>query len=477
MQIKRIEARNMTEALKRIKRELGPDAVILSAKDIKKENRLLGITRTCGVEVTAAVDMLDTEPEKTAGERLSGNGMGNPCRMTGMSDDRRRLVHRIQDVVRIGSTSRQPQSSPLPAAEPSSRQRSSLPELLNRSGLNAKWADRLSRASAEAIGDTELGDAETVAAGLKRLGLATRPVPQKTGKSAVIALIGPSGVGKTTALAKLAALYKFRMKQTVGLVSLDESRLGTSAQLAVYARILGVSMEQVSSRSNLSETVSRLKKFCEVVLLDTPGISPKDAERITVLGERLSVVNRLHTLLVMSAVTRQKDMEQIAEAFSGLPLHSAIVTKLDETDQIGDLIPVFIRRRLPVSFLGSGPRVPMAFEEATLVRWAERILGMNGRRPDRPLADTARHPDPETGSKPEMRFVANRSSDIFHQPDCRWLRFINEANVVEFDSYTDAVNHRFKPCRYCNPRDHRTEISSTDTPAAPVGRKHIGSYR
>lgn len=476
MQIKRIEAKNMTEALKQIKRELGPDAVILSAKDIKKENRLLGITRTCGVEVTAAVDVLDTEPAEPSRERLPGNGPSDSGPMTGEANGQNRLVHRIQDVVRIGSTNPRPQKISPPAVEPSVQHPSLLSDLLSRSGLNSKWTDRLLRASSEAIGDAELGDAETVAAGLKRLGLATRPVPQKTGKSIVIALVGPSGVGKTTALAKLAAFYKYRMHQTVGLVSLDESRLGTAAQLAVYARILGVSMEQASFRSRLPEVVSRLKS-CEVVLLDTPESSPKDAERIRALGESLSTVNHLHTLLVMSAVTRQKDLEQIVEAFSGLPLHSAVVTKLDETDQIGDLIPVLIRRRLPVSFLGSGPRVPMDFEEATLVRWAERILGMGGGRPDHSLADIVRHLEPETISKPQMRYVANRSSDIFHQSDCRWIRFINEANVVEFDSYTDAVNHRFNPCRYCNPKDHQAGIHSKNTPAAPVGRTRIGSYR
>lgn len=472
MQIKRIEAKNMTEALRQIKRELGPEAVILSAKDLTKENRLLGITRTCGVEVTAAVDTPDppSAPLPTVPQQASlGSDPEDEPRV-----ERRRLIHRIQDVVRIGTPkSEQAPSVAVSEPDPPRQIPSVLAERLQQSGLSGKWVNRVLRAASEAVGDAEMGDVESVAASLKQVGLAVRPIPQKTKQQLVAVLVGPSGVGKSTALAKLAAFYKYRMQQTVGLVSMDDIRLGGQGQVVIFSRILGMRLERVSFRVGLVDAVSRLQS-CDVILIDTPGISPKDPERIQILSQHLATLKSVHTLLVLSAVTRQKDLESVADAFGTLPFHSAVITKLDETDQIGDLLPVLVKRCLPVAFLGAGSRVPMDFHEATYLRWAEHFVGDGMRQRKEPLPVPAAPVAQADAADVDPGYVANRSSDVFHRTDCRWIRFINEANIVRFDTYADAVDHRFKPCRYCNPR---ATASETTLSTSPVGQARFGSYR
>ncbi|MFZ7125695.1 MAG: Ada metal-binding domain-containing protein [Desulfobacterales bacterium] len=463
MQIKRIEAKSMTDALRQIKRELGPEAVILSARDIKKENRLLGITRTCGVEVTAAVDAPEHDAPEVESPLSSSPAVSGRMEGDGNHEGRKRLIHRIQDVVRIGGGL--PRSKPETHAK--NEDRPHLSRRLEMSGMGEKWSDRLLKAASDAIGGVSLGEAETVAAGLRHMGFGVRPVPQATGRQKALAVVGPNGAGKTTSLAKLAAWHRFRLKQSVGLVTLDDNRLGSSAQLSAYARILGIQLEKASLRGGLSDCLCRLK-HCDTVLIDTPGIRPGDQGRMAMLTQCLQKVGDLHTLLVVSAATRRRDLQRAVEAFSPLPAHGAVLTRMDETDQAGDVVPVFVKSGLPVAYFGVGVQVPMDLEAASLTRFAAYLLEGPAAVLDKPERVVAA---PAAGVRPAEPplYLANRSSDIFHTPECRWIRLIRKGNIVEFHSFADAVESRYKPCRYCKPKAAADPSPGPDA-AAAAGR-------
>ncbi len=468
MQIKRFEARSMTEALRQIKRELGAEAVILSAKDIKRENRLLGITRTLGVEVTAAVDTQEDGPG-AAPARSGPDRGGRPAPPIFHGEDPGKgFIRRIQDVVSIRK-SPPGGSSESPSREgESDRAAANLKERLLKRGLEEKWVLRLVDGIVEAGTESVRDEVGAIAAGLKSIGLVTRPVVSRGGRQSVFVLVGASGSGKTTAAAKLAARYRYRMKQSVGIVSLDGSRLGGDSLIAACARILDVGLERASMRGGLKTVIEGLADK-DVVIVDTPAVNPSDETVLSYLTTQLAAVPSAEVLLVLDATTRRADLIRIADTFSTLRPHGVVLTKTDETEQIGDVVPMLVQKGLPTSFFGFSPQIPIGFEEATLGRWAARLSeGARDDTPSEPSEPTSEVIE-ETPDPMDLRFLANRSSDIFHRTDCRWIRFIHEANIIEFHSYADAVNHRFKPCRYCHPGASETGAESSPSQSAAYG--------
>lgn len=469
MQIKRIEAKTMTDALRQIKKELGPDAVILSAKDIRKENRLLGYTRSYGVEVTAAVDKPALQsPGGESSRTLRTTKVAPPTRSE-VDHERRPLIHRIQDVVRIGSKS-QPSKTPIGKVESHrSQEMSAIARRLESSGLSARWSERLLRAAGDPTDHRHMSDTERVAVGLKEIGVSVRPIPQRSDRPQGIAVVGPTGVGKTTAIAKIAALIKYKMKQTVGVITLDGTRFGGGEKLRFHARIFGIPMVHASLRDGLDTAIATHASSCDFLLIDTPGCGPKDNVLIDRLKKTIDETDDVFTLLAMSGTTRQRDLLTIIDAYTPLSINGALITKWDETDQSGDLIPALAKRCLPVTFFSTGSQVPLGIEEASLPKWADRLLGTSNRiDTSATTADPADQPSPPTSDTEEV-YIANRSSDIYHRSDCRWIRFIHDANIVHFPSPDDAESHRFKACRYCHPKDK--EASSrveTDLDSAAV---------
>ncbi|CAK0769779.1 flagellar biosynthesis protein FlhF [Gammaproteobacteria bacterium] len=174
----------------------------------------------------------------------------------------------------------------------------------------------------------------------------------------VVALLGATGVGKTTTVAKLAAHYAMRHgRERVVLVTTDSYRIGSQEQLRTFARILGVPMRVAADAAELSQTLEGLAD-CGLVLIDTAGMSHRDLRLSEQFATLRGAGRGIRSYLVLSAITQRAGLEEVIRAFSEMNIAGCIMTKLDEAASLGEIISVVIRHQLPVSYLGVGQRVP-----------------------------------------------------------------------------------------------------------------------
>jgi len=199
------------------------------------------------------------------------------------------------------------------------------------------------------------------------------PIQLDPGKVRVAALVGPTGVGKTTTIAKLAAYAKLELKQKVALLTLDTYRMAAVDQLHQYAEILQVPLHVALTVEDLRAAM-RFYQDRALVLIDTPGHSPKDSEMQGQLRRFLDELPEVETHLVLSATTKPRDLADIAQRFEPLKPGRIIFTKLDETSTFGPLLSTLVRVKRPLSYLGTGQDVPQDLEMATSRRVADLIL-------------------------------------------------------------------------------------------------------
>ncbi len=200
------------------------------------------------------------------------------------------------------------------------------------------------------------------------------PIQPKRGRRQVVTLIGPTGVGKTTTLAKLAGHFHLREGLRVGLVTVDNYRVGAIEQLRTYAEILQIPLQVASNCDELRTAIDELDDV-DLVLIDTAGRSPFDQSKMNELGDMLRLAASDHVLLVLSLSAGAKMLSPIADQFAAMSPTSLVLTKLDETLTGGPLLSVAREIAHPVSYLTTGQDVPDQIEPAHPNRLARLILG------------------------------------------------------------------------------------------------------
>jgi flagellar biosynthesis protein FlhF len=178
-------------------------------------------------------------------------------------------------------------------------------------------------------------------------------------RGGVYSLVGPTGVGKTTTIAKLAARYaQIHGADKVGLISTDSFRIGALEQLATYAKILGCPLKQAKNTDELSDAIYQLRNK-KLILIDTAGMSQRDLKLTQKLNHLLtkSSVN-IKNYLVLSATSQMSVLQESVQHFKTIPLSGCIFTKIDESLSLGELMSVAIHNRLPIGYLTNGQRVP-----------------------------------------------------------------------------------------------------------------------
>lgn len=190
-----------------------------------------------------------------------------------------------------------------------------------------------------------------------------------------VAFIGPTGVGKTTTIAKLSAIQALKKKKRVALVTMDTYRIAAVEQLKVYARIIGVPVEVVRDTVELKDTLGRHRDK-DLVLIDTAGRSRNNEAHMRELSELGGMGGSLKFNLVLSAQTRDESLYDNLRTFSRVPVDSITFTKLDESRMHGQLLNIMVLAKKPVSYLSTGQRVPEDIELATKDRLLELTLNM-----------------------------------------------------------------------------------------------------
>ena len=193
-------------------------------------------------------------------------------------------------------------------------------------------------------------------------------------KPKLIAFIGPTGVGKTTTLAKIAARYSLINKKKTALFTLDTYRVAASEQLKIYGKILKTPVIVLDNRKDFLNKISHFEDF-DYILIDTAGRSHRDSFHIKRLKEVLKGSIDIH--LTISATTKTKDLDDIISRFSIIPFTSLLFTKLDESSTFGNIITKAIETGKPLSYFTTGQRVPEDIEKASVDKIIDIILGLN----------------------------------------------------------------------------------------------------
>jgi flagellar biosynthesis protein FlhF len=243
-------------------------------------------------------------------------------------------------------------------------------------------ADEIIAGVRDELTPAELADESTVrAAVLRRLEtlltadqqVAAPPVKAADGRPLTIALIGPTGVGKTTTIAKLAAAYRLRHGKKVALITSDTYRIAAVDQLRTYANIIGVPLKVVHTPAEMQQAVEATRD-ADVVLIDTAGRSPSDAQRVGELQTFLHAAKPHQTHLVLSSVASEGALMRTAEKFADLKPNLVIFTKLDEAANLGVLVNIARRIDAKLSYVTTGQEVPDDIEPSRPDRLARLVL-------------------------------------------------------------------------------------------------------
>jgi len=189
-----------------------------------------------------------------------------------------------------------------------------------------------------------------------------------------IVLVGPTGVGKTTTIAKLAGRLALTQGKKVGLITVDTYRIGAVEQLKTYADIMNIPFEVVYSVNDMEKALESMSE-CEVVLIDTTGRSSKNRMQISELRTFVEKVGTKNVSLVLSATTKNKDIKYIIEGYQVLNYNSIIVTKLDETSTYGSILNILESAKVPLSFVSTGQNVPDDIKELSTDNVVSLVLG------------------------------------------------------------------------------------------------------
>lgn len=249
-------------------------------------------------------------------------------------------------------------------------------DLFIRKGIAKHWLDDilLSLFKSEILEDATL----LVSYLLEEIDDALKVEEEALDEPKIMMLVGPTGVGKTTMIAKLAARYAFLMDRPykVALLNLDSYKVGAYEQLASYADIMQIEHVIVEDIDAFQEALKELNEY-DIILVDTAGMSPYDTQKFikTVEFVQSEISRKLEVNLVLSATVKYEDMDDIYNNFSFLNLHSLIITKFDETKHFGTLLNFMLLYKKPMSYFSVGQEVPDDLIVASKEYLLEQFIG------------------------------------------------------------------------------------------------------
>jgi flagellar biosynthesis protein FlhF len=397
MQLKTYQAPTMTEALARVKTDLGPAAVILHTRSIRRGG-LWGIGARTYVQITAADDpripalraaaVQDESPAPTSPLRAAPETKCDTNLRAELSEIRamvRDLVQKNNDAP-TGKTMSAKDDVPARLLDEYTRLISQHVADEIAADL-VRQVDRSTRESVTPYWDANGRLVETrspapdelrsrlvdAIASLVSEPLTMKREPNKTGP-AVVALIGPTGVGKTTTIAKLAAHARLREGKRVGLITIDTYRIAAVEQLKTYAQILKAPLTAVVEPSEMTRALEDMADM-DLVLIDTAGRSQRDESRIGELAKFLEIAKPDQVHLVLSATSREETLKEAIRSFSTVGQCQLLLTKLDEAVSIGVILNLLRAFDLRLSYITTGQSVPDDIEPASARRVANLILG------------------------------------------------------------------------------------------------------
>lgn len=366
MQLRTFIGRDLQETLAQVKRELGPEAVILSTQHRKVPAGGSNGRRRREIEVTAAIDRMPLPATEDLQATEPPRGLASPADLETLREEIRDLKALL--LRRLNGTS-------VPAGLTPHPELVAFHQELICLGLSQqvidKWLDQLEILLAQGNGKA-VGRPGAVEA-LKNILTVVDPWQTLTEGSCRWLFLGATGVGKTTTLAKLAVEAALARQQSVGLISLDHQRLGAIEQLAAFARLADLPLIAASNRAELAQALTTLSHL-GCIFIDTPGQNPQGPHLGWDLLEFFGSFPQIECHLLISAGTSEAHMGQSIQGFGALPLASLILTKVDECRDLAAFVNQQYMSGLPLSYLTTGQRVPEDLEPASRSRLASLLL-------------------------------------------------------------------------------------------------------
>ncbi|MBT4289913.1 MAG: flagellar biosynthesis protein FlhF [Deltaproteobacteria bacterium] len=427
MQVKKYIVANMQEAIKMIKEDLGNNAIIISTKKIRKGSGAFGLFGTPALEVTAAKD--------EGAKRKTPSTYGNLAPVNGKSEYQKELSDNSPQYPRIKATGdrksydtikddinelkdivldlRRGVRREINDEATVNHLRYELAELKNLvnnlvaqsgelrdddlhenliaiyqqlcfNGIEEKFARRLMKEVKKKIPKEEIDNYSYVKVFVARMFMQVLHVDQNPIDNfsnlgpKVLTFLGPTGVGKTTTIAKIAGSQKIENPDLkIGLITIDTFRIAAVQQLQEYARIIKIPIRVVNDLTQLDHVLNEFKNK-DLVLIDTAGRSQRDEMQMAELRDFLHDRDEFHNLLVISSTTKDGDLVEITKRFSTVKLDGVIFTKLDESTSYGSIFNHAIRFKLPLAYLTTGQNVPEDLESASRERLVDILMNISG---------------------------------------------------------------------------------------------------
>lgn len=360
MRVKKILANSYSEALDRVKREMGEQALVLKTRSIKFGQEGGGQSASM-VEITAAMEDAShgrstgaaTLPVQTAQPETMEHNASFPGKLVDDGELRSMIYTLLSQTDRARAIGLRPDQLDLYG------------DLIRR-GVDERLAAKIFEeinAGTSVSTPSSSGGSAPLAEHMSGAFRFSGPIRLDSIGVKLVALLGPTGAGKTTTAAKLAARFALIEKKRVALVSLDTFRLGATEQLQIYGDLMNVPVEVAADRNEFLRILNRHRDK-DLILIDTMGRNPRDDHYIEELQTIFSAAPNLETHLVQSVTAQENVFEHSLSQFKPVGIHRILLTKIDEGLQFGHLYNIAVRHRIPFSYFTNGQRVPEDIETA-----------------------------------------------------------------------------------------------------------------
>ena len=388
MKIKKYVARDFKTAIQRAKEEMGRDAIILHTRQVKKGG-ILGLLYPPRVEITVVVeDKLQVNTDRLRPGNTSIPAAVKPGIAAGIdtisainsSENSSREDEVLQEIQKMKNlmTDIKSRMYEVEVIKGMPEQVQQFYETLINNSVDRDIALKVINSVATRLPKDGISDdvwaRDVCLHTLQEVIQQAQPIQVKAErKGMIVFLVGPTGVGKTTTIAKLAANLTFLDSKSVALITLDTYRVSAAEQLRTFAEIIGIPISVVFTPTDLMLAIEQYREK-DLIFVDTAGRSPYNSEQMEELREFVNIARPDETILVMSVTTDNNDLIKIYQRFQSIGVDKLIFTKLDETYNYGSILNALYEIKKPIAYFTTGQNVPDDIEVPDALRLAQRLL-------------------------------------------------------------------------------------------------------
>lgn len=404
MIVKKYTGKDETEAVMKAKDDLGSNAVVLNVRTMKQRG-LAKVFKKDFVEITAALEEKDfaqnVNNNKPTFSRVSSEAIKKQqSQINLLADDRadtnapkqseiiEKKLDSLHDMLRnqmVKEEETDKKEDVKPAVRPENNANFKSLKLIYNKLLENEVSEKYANAIINDIENSmkKESNLDNILASVYQkiiLKFGEPEAIEDDDRRKIVFFIGPTGVGKTTTIAKLASDFKLTRSKNVAMITADTYRIAAVEQLNTYASILDVPVNVIYSPSEIVESIEELSDY-QMIFVDTAGRSHKNTEQRDEIIEMISNVRNsdidadIIIFLVMSVTTKYRDMVNICDAYKSLNSYRLLFTKLDETDSVGNILNIKLYTGAPISYTTCGQNVPDDIESVDVQKLAKSLLG------------------------------------------------------------------------------------------------------